>query len=85
MNPHKLSDNQLRLLVTELLGEQDTFTIAEAEQRFRDKFPNEANRIDTSDGHSLHQTIGGRLADYSNWKATKRHDYVPKAHGVRMA
>jgi hypothetical protein len=78
MNPmktHKLSDNQLQLVIAELVNEQEVFTITEVERRFRQNFPNEADRLDGSDGHSLHETIGGRIYDYSKWDASKRFKY----------
>ena len=85
MKPHKLSDNQLRLMISELLNEQDVFTIDEAEQRFRDKFPNETQRLDESDGHSLHGTIGGRIYDYSKWGASQRFKYTPTPPKIERA
>lgn len=72
---HKLSDNQLQLVITELVNEQEVFTNTDAEQRFRKNFPNEADQLDSSDGHSLHETIGGRIYDYSKWDASKRIKY----------
>ena len=85
MSPHKLSDNQLRLVVSELLRDKDSFTTPEAEQRFRYKFPVDAERLDLSPGHSLHETIGGRLFDYSNWSASKRSKYTPRPPKIEGA
>lgn len=85
MNQHKLSDNQLRIVITELLSEQETFTIAEAEQRFRLRFANETERLDASDGDSLHETIGGRIYDYSRWGAVKRGSYKPEPPKIERA
>lgn len=85
VKPHKLSDNQLRLVIAELLTEKETFTIDEAEQRFRDKFSNEAERLDESDGHSLHETIGGRIYDYSKWGASQRFKYTPTPPRIERA
>jgi hypothetical protein len=82
---HKLSDNQLRLVITELLNEQAVFTIAEAEGRFRKNFPSEAEQLDTSEGHSLHETIGGRIYDYSKWGAAKRFKYNPTPPKIERA
>lgn len=85
MKPHKLSDNQLQLVITELLSKQQVFTNVEAEARFRQKFPAEAERLDESEGHSLHETMGGRIFDYSKWGRDKRIKYSPMPPKIERA
>lgn len=85
MSDKNLPDNLLRILVTELLAEKGTFSIEDAIKRFGERFPTVTKRINESEGHDLHDTLGGRLHDYSGWSGSRRMKYNPPAPKIERA